>query len=301
MEKVLEDFLWYLQAERKMSPATLSAYKGDLQLWKECQLDWDSSKPILKEDITAALEAFDEHEFKASTSARKIAALRSVFRYRALFQPEWASLSDYLPSAKEDLPFPKALDVGEIKEFLEIEIDGLFGLKRKRALRNRALLELLYASGLRVTEAAELCWSHIDEDQGVLRIIGKGQKERFVPYSGRAFSWVEKYRDEVREDWAEGATLKFKDTVFLSHLSKGLTRMAIWKIVRQRSLECGIDDVHPHMLRHSFATHLLKGGADVRIVQMLLGHSSLNTTERYLKIDDSELKEIFATLHPLND
>jgi len=224
-----------------------------------------------------------------------------MIAFRNLFQPTWSKLLDDLPPGIEEPPLPKALSLDEVKQFLEIELDGLSGPARKRALRNRALLELTYASGLRVTEVAELSLQNIDEDQGVLRIVGKGSKERFVPYSDRSWSWVQKYIDEVREEWAESAPHKFRDTLFLSHRSRGLSRMGIWKIVNQRSLECGVDDVHPHMLRHSFATHLLQGGADIRVVQTLLGHSSLNTTERYLKIDDSELQKVFETLHPLRD
>lgn len=297
----LEDFLWYLQSEKKMSPATISAYKSDLNSWQQEGFDWSAPNCVDKSILADAIEKLNIKGLKESTMARRMASLRSMIRFRNLMQPSWSQLLDLLPPAREEAPLPKALSVEQIKNFLNIEIDGLGGPSRMRALRNRALLELLYASGLRVSEIAALAWQNIDEDQGVLRIIGKGNKERFVPYSERAFGWVEKYRDEARQDWADSAPHKYKDLVFLSHRSKGLTRMAIWKIVHRRALECGLDDIHPHVLRHSFATHLLQGGADIRIVQALLGHSSLNTTERYLKIDDSELQKVFETLHPLKE
>jgi len=291
----LDDFLWYLQGEKRLSPNSLSAYKKDLQVWESAGLDLFGSRAPDETNLLESLEALDEREFKSSTQARRSASLRSFFRYRALGDSRWGELLSKIPSPKEELPFPKALSITEVDKLLAIEV-----FQESRLLRNRALVELLYASGLRVSEAISLTWSAVDEDRGVLRVFGKGNKERFVPYSERAGEWLFRYREEAWGDWADKALKKHKDTVFLSRLAKPLSRMAVWKIIHQRALEAGLDEgVHPHMLRHSFATHLIQGGADVRVVQLLLGHSSLNTTERYLKITDSELRQVFDEFHPL--
>lgn len=297
----IEDFLWFLESEKKFSTATRDAYRSDLRTWVDVGLKILGKKLPLKPQMLSAIESLESRDFAASTVARKVAALRSFFRYRSLIEANdgWMELSSMLPPQREELPFPKALTLEELEEFLEISLDEGTPAKRKQKLRNRALLELVYASGLRISEAIDLRWGDIDEEQGVLKILGKGSKERFVPYSERAWSWLCKYRDSVWDDWSKAAAKKDKDIVFLSHLNKRLTRMAAWKIVSKRGLECGIDSMHPHVLRHSFATHLLQAGADVRTVQALVGHNSLNTTERYLKIDDSSLQKAFRTLHPL--
>jgi integrase/recombinase XerD len=291
----LDDFLWYLQCEKRLSPHSLSAYKADLKSWSKAGLDIFASSVPPEEKLLEALEVFEESEFKGSTQARRAASLRSFIRYRALLDPQWSHLLSKVPALREDLPFPKALSVSEVEKLLDFEVGA-----DQRLLRNRALLEILYASGLRVSEAIGLTWSAVDEDRGVLRIFGKGSKERFVPYSERAGEWLLRYREQAWSEWSDKALKKNKNFVFLSHLAKPLSRMGVWKIVHQRALEAGMDDsVHPHMLRHSFATHLIQGGADVRVVQLLLGHSSLNTTERYLKITDSELRQVFDEFHPL--
>jgi integrase/recombinase XerD len=295
-DKFLDDFLWYLQGEKRLASNSLAAYRSDLRVWKDAGLKvFDTTAPT-REDLLAVLEKFNEEAIKSSTLARRTASLRSYVRFRALFEAaSWEALLAELPAPREDLPFPKALSLEEIEQFL-----GFDPGPDPRLLRNRALLEIIYASGLRVSEALGLNWSAVDPEQRVLRVLGKGSKERFVPYSQRAAQWLERYRGRAWPDWQSKALKKHRDTVFLSHLSKPLTRMAAWKILQKRSLEAGLDlQVHPHMLRHSFATHLLQGGADVRVVQLLLGHSSLNTTERYLKISDSELRQVFDEFHPL--
>jgi len=293
--KALDDFLWYLQGEKRLAPNSLSAYRSDLRAWSEAGLEIFGTEPPSRDRLLEVLERFSTQDLKASTLSRRVASLRSYVRFRLLFGPAWQNLLEELPTPPEDLPFPKALSREEVEKLLDFDpvVDA-------RLLRNRALLEIIYASGLRVSEALQLSWSAIDPERRVLRILGKGSKERFVPYSERAAAWLERYRERGWESWQAKALKKHRDTVFLSHLARPLTRMTVWKLLQKRSLEAGLDtQVHPHMLRHSFATHLLQGGADVRVVQILLGHSSLNTTERYLKITDSELRQVFDEFHPL--
>jgi integrase/recombinase XerD len=295
LDKRLDDFFWYLQGEKRLAPNSLSAYRADLRSWQEAGLDVAVDVSPSPDELLSALKVFEKRELKSSTLARKIASLRAYVRFRSILSPAWETLLDEMPAPREELPFPKALSVEEVETLLDFDPGA-----DARLLRNRAMLELIYASGLRVSEAIGLGWSAVEPDRRVLRVLGKGSKERFVPYSERAAEWLERYRERVWGDWQSQALKKHKDTVFLSHLAKPLSRMAVWKLLQRRSMEAALDTpVHPHMLRHSFATHLLQGGADVRVVQILLGHSSLNTTERYLKITDSELRQVFDEFHPL--
>lgn len=293
---LLEDFLWYLQGEKRLSSNSLAAYRNDLLAWQKLGLPIFENKIFSEDELIESLEKQEVFDLKSSTQARRAASLRSLIRYRALTQSQWLELLNKIPAPKEELPFPKALSLDEIKLFLNLEVGS-----DSRLLRNRALMEIMYASGLRVSELLGLEWSAVDEDRGVLRILGKGHKERFVPFTERAGTWLFRYRDQVWGEWSKRALKKHRNVIFLSHLAKPLSRMGVWKILHLRSLEAMLETaVHPHMLRHSFATHLIQGGADVRVVQLLLGHSSLNTTERYLKISDAELQQVFDEFHPLS-
>jgi site-specific recombinase XerD len=291
----LEDFFWYLQGERRLAPNSLSAYRSDLASWKAGGFDLEGALPPKAEQLLATLREWEALELEASTLARRSSSLRLFIRYRALRDPSWERLLPELPVGTQDAPLPKALSVDEVRTLLEFEAHP----DEPETLRNRALLELIYASGLRVSEACDLLWSQVDERQGVLRVLGKGSKERMVPYSERAGEWLFRYRDHAWAAWSDAALKKHKNHVFLSRRHKPLSRMAVWKIMQRRALVAGLEPVHPHQLRHSFATHLLQGGADVRVVQLLLGHSSLNTTERYLKLADDELRKLFDEIHPL--
>lgn len=296
LEKALEDFQIFLRAEKRHSPATVSSYTFDMMAWMKSGLDVRKANAPSPDWIRRALKNFETKEkLKASSLARRAATLRSFIRFKTLSDPQWESALKHLPSTKAVDFWPEARSVEEIERLLDFSPSNF----EKEALRNRALLELMYASGLRVSEIIALEWNQIDERLLVLRIMGKGQKERLVPFSERAWSWLERYRNAAWSVWSEGARRGDAKKVFLSHLKKPLSRMAIWKILSKRALEAGLEHIHPHMLRHSFATHLIEGGADVRFVQAMLGHSSLNTTERYLKVADRELVKMVRAHHPL--
>lgn len=289
----LDDFLWYVSGERRLSAATVQSYKGDLAAWAAGGVDFEAGAPD-PAAVLGAVERFEKSKIEESTVARRLASLRSFVRYRSLRDPIWRELLDKLPKARGSESLPRALSVEEIARFLDFDPGA-----DPRLLRNRALFEMIYASGLRVSEAIALTGSQIDERTGALRVLGKGKKERFVPYSERAGEWLARYREHARPEWADGIPKRYEDHVFLSARKRPLTRMAVWKLIHQRALVCGVDNLHPHVLRHSFATHLLQGGADVRFVQAMLGHSSLATTERYLKMGDQDLKKLFEEFHPL--
>ncbi len=297
-EDVLDDFLWYLQGERRFAKNTVEAYRGDLLLWRDCGFDLAKLDPPDQENYQKIIEAFSDLPMASSTRARRLASFRLYLRYRALLSPAreaaWLRLLALTPKIREELPFPKALSLGELEKFLDFPVEG-----ESEKLRNRAIFEILYASGLRISEALSLRWEQVRREDELILVHGKGSRERWVPTSPRALDWLFRYRNEAWEAWASISPRKYRDHIFLSRRGAPLSRMGAWKLFHARSLESGVDDVHPHVLRHSFATHLLQGGADVRAVQLLLGHQSLATTERYLKISDQELKKLFAEFHPL--
>ncbi len=296
-QQLLEDFEWFCSSEKRLSQNTVSSYLFDLKAWVREGLNLESQQAPKVDEIREMLERFEKSEkIKASSLARRQSSLRAFARFRSFQAPHWEELLRVLIPGKVSEPWPAALSVADIEKLLDFEAP----LFEAQLVRNRALLELMYATGLRVSEALALEWNQVDERSQTLRVLGKGQKERMVPFTDRAWLHLSRYRESAWVTWSEGLPKEKAAVVFMSHLKKPLTRMAVWKILHKRSLVCGLEGVHPHVLRHSFATHLLQGGADVRFVQLLLGHSSLNTTERYLKLADDELKELFAKHHPLN-
>jgi integrase/recombinase XerD len=298
MNRGLEDFIWYLQGEKRFSKNTVESYRFDLKFWMGLGLDPEALGPPTPEDFDQMLDRFSSTDLAPASRSRRISSLRLFIRYRSLLAAqhadEWLHRLSLTPKIREEVPLPKSLALSQIENFLDFDPAADLSL-----LRDRALFEVIYASGLRISEALGLTWSVVRFSEELLLVQGKGSKERWVPSSRRALNWLQRFREQAWEGWSEGAPRKFRDHVFLSARGSPLTRMGAWKAFHRRSLISGIDDVHPHVLRHSFATHLLQGGADVRAVQMLLGHQSLTTTERYLKIDDQELKKLFAEFHPL--
>lgn len=289
-----DDFLWYLQGERRFAKNTVESYRHDLEAWERAGFAASARRAPSKNDLEVAVETMRDEGHRPATLSRRSASLRLFLKYRGLADPAWAELEAALPGSHRGRDLPKALPLEDIQKLLEFDPGA-----DAEALRDRALLELMYACGLRVSEVIALTTDDIQVREGWLRVEGKGSKERLVPYSERAGAWLQRYIDTVRGEWAKGAPRADGRVVFLSRRRRRLSRMGVWKLLRRRALATGVDHVHPHVLRHSFATHLIRGGADVRAVQLLLGHASLGTTERYLKVADDELVELFRKLHPL--
>ncbi|MEZ4814672.1 MAG: tyrosine-type recombinase/integrase [Bdellovibrionota bacterium] len=290
---MVEEFLSFLELEQRSPRNTLEAYKNDLIFWKDVFGSIEDSSAFSKASILAALKKLNASEFKESTQHRKRAVLRSYLRFLAYKDNNLSAFLDLIPLPLHEEPLPKALDKAEIESLLSC-IENSTDI---RSERDSVFANLLYSSGLRISEALTLSWRDIDEQREVLRVHGKGAKERFVPYSARSSKALNKYHKGTWQLWNK----KFpkNDKIFITPRSSSLTRMGAWKNLSHWSQKAGLGHIHPHVLRHSFATHLLAGGADVRIVQSLLGHTSLNTTERYLKIDDSEVRKLFEEYHPL--
>ncbi len=269
----LDAFLAYLQIECGLSPNTILAYRRDLRGFKG-----PLTRPGLQDFMASLLRG---RRRRASSVARASAALRSFLKY--LERPDLAAFV-LAPKKPRLLPHPLSRD--QVENLLETETGDAL------CLRDRALLELLYASGLRVSELSHLKLGDLNLDAGYLRCFGKGSKERVVPVGLKA-------QEVLRAYIGGGRGASDCDYVFVSQKGGRLARESIWRILKKHALHAGIRDrVFPHALRHSFATHLVEGGADLRYVQEMLGHSKISTTQIYTHVDRERLRSIHAKFHP---
>lgn len=286
-------FLLHCKVECGFSPATLAAYAGDIRdLWvwmaQQRLLGWDQ---LEHDHLTGHLQHLQEKGLEVSTIARHVATFRVFFRFlqSEAMVPENPAENLVQPSTWKKLP--NVLAEQQVRQLLQgpSESDPLY-------LRDVALLEMLYAGGLRATELAEMDLDSIRDDLGVVRVMGKGSKERIVPIGGPAMTATQRYLEDLRPTLVRDDSPT--ERVFLSRRGQPITRVVVWQIVKRHAKRAGLTDVHPHTLRHSFATHLLAGGADLRVVQELLGHSDIGTTEVYTHVDRSRLREVVQKFHP---
>ncbi|MEO0470929.1 MAG: site-specific tyrosine recombinase XerD [Bacteroidota bacterium] len=286
----------YLTVERGVARTSRDAYQRDLDRYEWYATDiLESSSPadITLDHLREFLTWLSQDCFLSERSlARNLSALRSFHGF--LQSDEWTKDD---PSRLLDMPrfgrkLPVVLNPEEIDKMLA-QVD----LTRPQGVRNRAMLELLYSSGLRVSELTNLQLSQIYWEEGFLRIVGKGNKERLVPVGEPALQWTKQYLSEVRLDLS--IQMGNEAFVFLNRRGKQLSRVMVFNIVKDMAALAGIKkNVSPHTFRHSFATHLIEGGADLRAVQEMLGHESITTTEIYLHMDKEFLREVFALHHP---
>ncbi len=296
-EALVLDFLAYLEFERGLSRNTLSAYRGDLLQFGVFLAERDTeAADATSADLSDFLAGLAEGEGErpacsTATVHRKAACLRSFYRH--LRREE---LVDDDPAARLATPLrgrklPNVLSYGEVKRLLAQPHGG-----EPAALRDRALLELMYGSGLRASETTGLDVGDLDLEHGLLRTRGKGSKERLVPMGGKAVTAVRAYlrggRPKLLRDHGESR-------LFLNFRGGQLTRQGLYKIVRRHAQSAGLDGrMSPHTLRHSFATHLLAGGCDLRSVQEMLGHADISTTQLYTHLSGEDLKEVYFRAHP---
>ena len=291
-EKLLESFLDAVWAERGLSDNTLKSYRYDLTLLSQ---HLESRNRTLLGANREDLLHFLATQVQAGRSPRSLSRYLSGFRqfYQWLLR-EGKVQKD--PSALIESPrlgrgLPKALSEQQVVGLLEAPDTGT-----PLGLRDRTMLELMYATGLRVSELISLEAVNININQGVVRVMGKGRKERLVPLGEEALSWMQRYLKESRPDLMRGGECP---QVFVTARRAGMTRQAFWHAIRKHAGDAGITQpVSPHMLRHSFATHLLNHGADLRVVQLLLGHSDLSTTQIYTHIAREGLKQLHSEHHP---
>lgn len=294
LKYAFEDFYHFLQIERGLSENTLKSYKRDLGSYLQyiekvsLKTDWEH---IVRTDIVGFLYMLKDDGKSSATIARHIASIRSFHQFLIREQIVQQDASLHIESPKRERKLPDVLSISEIEILLDIK--GISPL----SIRNKAMLELLYATGLRVSELITLKVSDIHLTMGFVQCFGKGSKERIVPLGNAAKKTVEEYLQNARENLVKRKS--DENALFVNQHGRPLTRQGFWKILKAAARNAGINKtITPHTLRHSFATHLLENGADLRIVQEMLGHMDIATTQIYTHVTKARLKDIYKSYHP---
>jgi len=292
LEVQIAEYLDHLKVERGLAANSIESYGRDLRQFKyfldRRTFDWQN---LERNDIRVYLEELRNQGKSNSTISRALSSIRSFFRY---FNHEGALARD--PAAALDSPrthkrLPKVLNFHEIEKFLTPPMEH-----SSTALRDKAMFETLYATGIRVSELVTLKASDVNLEVGVLRCYGKGDKERMVPLGSEAIMAVKAYLDAGRNKLLRGAG---EDALFLNHHGRRLTRQGFWKLFKKHALKANLQvNLTPHTMRHSFATHLIENGADLRSVQEMLGHADISTTQIYTHVTKSRLREVYDKAHP---
>lgn len=290
-----KQFKSYLKLERSLAQNSVDAYLADIarlqQFFELKQRDISPTK-VVQQDLIDFLEFINELGMSAYTQARMVSGIKAFFRFLIYEEAIKKDPSELLEAPRLGRKLPDTLDLPEIEALFEA-ID----LSTPEGTRNRAMLETLYSSGLRVSELINLKISNVHEDIGFLRVIGKGSKERLVPIGKSALKHLRIFRDEVRVhiDVKSG----FEDHLFLTKRGKSISRVMVFMVIKDLAAKIGLKkNISPHTFRHSFATHLIEGGADLRAVQEMLGHESITTTEIYTHLDRDYLKQVITQFHP---
>jgi len=295
METALKHFVGYLTVEKGLSKNSIEAYKSDLLHFTEFLREHgtDSFQELRRNDILDYLGNCKDQGLETTTLARRLVAIKVLFRY--LFQEKLISkdITDVMDSPKLWRMLPDFMSPAETDKLLKV-----FPASAKDTLtfRNRVILEVMYACGLRVSECAGLRTDSIRFDDEIVRVMGKGSKERIVPIGRLAQRLVKRYLEEVRPQLAKFDNV---NALFLSKNGHKLDREMIWNIVKSAARKAGIKkNIHPHTLRHSFASHLLENGADLRVIQEMLGHADISTTQIYTHVDRNRLMSVHKQFHP---
>ena len=304
MEHEIQQFLTYMGAERGASANTISAYRNDLA---QLRAYFVEHQPAPSEDDEAAIPADEidaeqlqeyivhlrEQQYAAATVARKVAAIKSLFGYLHGEELIKHNPAEQLSSPRVGRSLPRTLTIQEVDALLEQP--GRWDTPE--AARDQAMIELLYATGMRVSEFVSLDLSSIElqGSQASVRCIGKGRRERLIPIHSAAVSALHHYLQDARPKLARG---RREAALFINRRGERLTRQGVWLIIKNYAREAGISGVTPHTLRHSFATHLLRGAAPLRNVQELMGHANISTTQLYTQLTDEHLRDVYDRAHP---
>ncbi|MBN2461524.1 MAG: tyrosine recombinase XerD [Candidatus Cloacimonetes bacterium] len=288
-QALVNNFQYYLKVEKGLSRNTLQGYLLDLRNLLSYQDN--SAEELTTQDLINYFISLQEIGLSASTIARKRSSISTFYKF---LQEEGITLAlhlDSLPAFKYSPKIPDVLSVDEMLCFLDrIPSDNALGM------RNKAMVELMYASGLRISEMIGLSIHDINWSERVVRITGKGSKQRVVPVADKSMSFLLRYLELSRPALKKETQT---DVLFLNRAGRKLSRMGVWKILNKLALDAGIKKhISPHTIRHSFATHLLEAGANLRIVQLLLGHASINTTQIYTNIDKNYIIKEHKLYHP---
>jgi len=295
----IERFLSYLTIEKGFSDNTVAAYRNDLYRLAEFAEDEATKRGSIptwagfgKQGMMSYQLDFKERNYAATTIARKVAAAKSFFRFLEAEGSIKENLTRNMASPKVGKSLPKPISLSQVRRLLEQPAK----FSTPEAKRDMAMLQLLYASGMRVSELISLNLGDVDKDSGFVRCLGKGHKERLIPIYEQAALLVEEYVTEARPKPAQN---KEEKALFLNHRGERLTRQGFWQILKHYAemAELG-SEITPHTLRHSFATHMLSGGADLRSVQELLGHANISTTQVYTRLTSEHVLRTYDKSHP---
>ncbi|MDX1639903.1 MAG: site-specific tyrosine recombinase XerD [Balneolaceae bacterium] len=297
-EQELKRYLQFTRVEKGLSEHSVDAYRNDLTRYlrflSEDLRIRDLAGVTLKhiEDYLEELTAMD---LSTSSIARNISSIRSFHEFAVVENITEANPAELVDLPKKAKKLPEVLNPAEIEQILEIP-----DRTTDKGIRDAAIMETLYATGMRVSELTGLELDHLFFEIGFIRVLGKGNKERLVPVGEKAQEALEHYIEYIRPEYLrDDNPQKAKNRIFLNNRGGPLSRMSIWNIVNDAAERAGIEkNVYPHIFRHSFATHLLEGGADLRAVQEMLGHTSINTTEIYTHVDRSLLHQVHKEFHP---
>lgn len=296
-----EQFLVHIGIERGLAKATVSAYESDLNKYVAWLQTHGITKPddIAKQDVEDYIAALDADGESARSKARRLASIHEFHRFALAQHAVSADVAASVKAPKGASVLPDVLSVDEVSQLLDAAAVG--GSTDPVVLRDKALLEFMYATGCRVSEAVGTNLDDIDLEEKVVRLMGKGSKQRLVPLGSYARNSVVVYLNAGRGELERRSTAKVPErrALFLNKRGKRISRQSVWEIVKTAGERAGITKpLHPHTLRHSFATHLIQGGADVRTVQELLGHASVTTTQIYTHVSPEALIETYLTAHP---
>ena len=294
MEELIEEYLAYLRVERGSSPNTVSAYEHDLRDYLGFLegRGVNGIDDVSRQDVADYEADLFERSYAASTVERHLSSVKSFHRFLVR-----EGLAEHNPTDTVQLPqkperLPDVLSIEQVDEMLSQPLEP-----GPLPLRNRAILEVLYGCGLRVSELTGLDLKDLALDDGFLLVLGKGDKERVSPISGAALAALRSYLEEGRPQLLNPSA-KPTAAVFLNARGGRLSRQSVHRIVADAGQTIGVEGLHPHTLRHSFATHMLEGGADLRVIQEILGHSDLSTTQIYTHVDRSHIREEYLSAHP---
>ncbi len=290
----IKDFIHYVQIERGLAANTISSYQRDLSQYvrfihedKKMQ-EWQT---VVRTDIIAFLYTLKKNGKSQASIARMISSIRTFHQFLIREQIVTKDASLHIETPKKERRLPEILSATEINMLLDIPKTDVL------SLRNKAMLELMYATGLRVTELVNLTTNDLHLQMGFVRCFGKGNKERIIPLGQLANEAIQNYLKSSRDQLIKKRSQEH--ALFVNHHGRALSRQGFWKIIKATALDRGLTKpISPHMLRHSFATHLLENGADLRAVQEMLGHADISTTQIYTHITKTRLKDMYEQFHP---
>lgn len=294
LQQFLREYLAHLKLEKNLSENTVSSYESDISKFLEYLIQKNISdlNKVKTNTISKYFELLRKMEISSSTTARYLSAIKGFYKY--LYSQKYVETdpTEILSSRISSRKLPEVLSFSEIEKILDSP-----NTTETLGLRDRAILEMFYSCGLRVSELITLKKGDLFFKDDVIRVLGKGSKQRIIPIGSSSINWTTEYLTKSRPLLEK--KMKSENIVFLNKRGTKLSRMGIWKIVDRYVKEAGIKkEVHPHTFRHSFATHLLEGGADLRAVQEMLGHADISTTQIYTHIDREFIKQIHKDFHP---